>query len=316
MKRTQKKSGRKWIFVAMVAVAAVVAAFAMSGGKVTEAVTQAKDSPFNADRAGKDLATLVGFGPRPAASDAIAKARTYIIDELRKAGLEPKLDEFDATTPRGVKKMVNIRAIRPGAQPRVIALTGHYDTKIFDFPFVGASDGGSSAAWVLEMARATNGLKLNNTLEFIFFDGEEAVLDWTDTDSVYGSRYDVDRRYRANELKNLKALILVDMIGDKNLDIRKESGSTAWLTNTIWTTAGTMGFRREFPNDEISVADDHVPYLKAGINAVDIIDFDYPYWHTAGDTLDKVSSASLKIVGDVIYNALPEIDKRVSEMPN
>jgi len=167
----------------------------------------------------------------------------------------------------------------------------------------------------LEMARATNGLKLNNTLEFIFFDGEEAALDWTDTDSVYGSRHDVDRRRRAGELGNLKALILVDMIGDKDLDIRREPGSTTWLTSLIWNTAQELGFRSQFLNQDLPVDDDHVPYLKAGVNAVDIIDFDYPEWHKAGDTLDKTSGASLKVVGDVIYNSLPEIDKRVSQMP-
>jgi glutaminyl-peptide cyclotransferase len=164
------------------------------------------------------------------------------------------------------------------------------------------------------MARATKDLKRSNTLEFIFFDGEEAVVEWTDTDSVYGSRYDVDRRYRAGELDELKALILVDMIGDKDLNIRKESGSTAWLTSTIWNTAQEIGFQRQFLNDAIAVADDHVPYLNAGVNAVDIIDFDFPHWHTPNDTLDKTSGASLKVVGDVIYNALPEIDKRVAEM--
>jgi glutaminyl-peptide cyclotransferase len=280
----------------------------MSAGRVT----QAKDSPFSADRAGKDLSTIVGFGPRPAGSEAIAKSRTYIVDELRKAGLEPKLVEFDAVTPRGRKHMVNIHAFRPGTQSNVIALTGHYDTKIFDFPFVGASDGGSSTAWLLEMARVTKDLKLTNTLEFIFFDGEEAVLDWTDTDSVYGSRHDVDRRYRAGELNKLKALILVDMIGDKDLNIRKESASTSWLKTIIWDTAQEMGFRREFPTDETAVSDDHIPYLKAGVDAVDLIDLDYPYWHTVADTLDKTSPASLKIVGDVIYNSLPEIDKRIS----
>ena len=310
MKRIKSKSSPKWLFVVAALAVGVVLAFALSGGEAS----QAKDSPFNADRAERDLATLVGFGPRPAGSEAIARSRAYIVEELRKAGLEPTLDEFEAVTPRGRKQMVNIRAIREGARPRVIALTGHYDTKIFNFDFVGANDGGSSAAWLLEMARASKDLQLSNTLEFIFFDGEEAVVEWTDTDSVYGSRHDVDRRYRAGELPRLKALILVDMIGDRDLNIRRESESTDWLTNVIWDTAQEMGFRREFLNEEIAVSDDHIPYLRAGINAVDIIDFDYPYWHTAGDTLDKTSGASLKIVGDVIYNSLPEIDKRVSEM--
>jgi len=313
MKPIQKRSSSKWLFAAVVVAVTIAVVFAMSSSRV---VIGAKDSPFSAERAGKDLATIVGFGPRPAGSEAIEKTRAYIVDELRKAGLDPKLDEFEPTTPGGRKKMVNIRAVRrgsdSGSSSKVIALTGHYDTKIFDFKFVGANDGGSSAAWLLEMARATSNLKLANTLEFVFFDGEEAVLEWTDTDSVYGSRFDVDRRYRAGELDNLKALILVDMIGDKDLNIRKESGSTAWLTNAIWNTAEGMGFRRQFLNAENAIADDHIPYLRAGVDAVDIIDFDYPYWHTVADTLEKTSGASLKIVGDVVFNALPEIDKHIS----
>ena len=269
-----------------------------------------KDAPFNEQRAALDLQTIVGFGPRPAASDAIVKTRNYIIAELKKAGLTADLDEFDARTPRGYKHMVNIRARRAGSKSSVIAVTGHYDTKLFDnMRFVGASDGGSSAAWLLEFARCTRDLKLENTLEFIFFDGEEAVVDWTDEDSVYGSRHDVDRRLRKGDVKALKAMILVDMIGDKNLNIKREQQSTRWLKDILWDTAHQLGYEKEFPNEEIEISDDHVPYLKAGIPAVDLIDFDYPAWHTAQDTLDKVSAHSLKIVGDVVYFSLPAIDR-------
>jgi Peptidase family M28 len=270
-----------------------------------------RESPFSEQRAGQDLQTIVGFGPRPAGSEALAKTRNYILAELEKAGLKPQLDEFDARTPRGFKHMVNIRASRAGSKPSIIAVTGHYDTKLFDnVSFVGASDGGSSAAWLLEFARATRDLKLQNTLEFIFFDGEEAVVEWTDDDSVYGSRHDVDRRVRNRNLNDLKAMILVDMIGDKNLNIRKEGQSTRWLKDIIWGTAQSLGYIKEFPNEEMEVSDDHIPYVKAGIPAVDLIDFDYPPWHTAADTLDKVSARSLKIVGDVVYFSLPEIDRR------
>jgi len=166
---------------------------------------------------------------------------------------------------------------------------------------------------LIEMARSTASLKLENTLEFIFFDGEEALVEWTADDSVYGSRYDVDRRVRDRSLGQLKALILVDMIGDKNLNILKETQSTDWLTAVIWNTAASLGYSREFLNESLEVADDHVPYLKASIPAVDIIDFDYPPWHTAEDTLDKTSGRSLKVVGDVVYFSLTEIDRRVSE---
>ena len=283
------------------------------------AQTAVRTSPFNADRAFADLRTMVGFGPRPAGSEALAKTRAYIVAELQKAGLKAELDEFEAVTPRGRKKMTNIRAVRTGSRPGIIALAGHYDTKIFDnMVFVGANDGGSSAAWVLEMARVTQDLRLQNSLEFVFFDGEEAVADWTDTDSLYGSRYDVDRRVKARTLNQLKALILVDMIGDKALGIHRENQSTEWLTAMIWNTARSLGHTREFPNTNHTIEDDHLPYIRAGIPAVDLIDFDYPdenrrFWHQAEDTLDKLSGQSLKIVGDSVYLSLAEIDRRVSQ---
>ena len=295
----------------LVGLAIILAGVALYGLQRTPTAAP-KNSPFSEQRADSDLRAIVGFGPHPAGSDAIAKTRNYIVSELTKAGLKPQLDEFDARTPRGLRHMVNIRAMRPGSKSSTIALTGHYDTKLFEnLSFVGANDGGSSAAWLLEFARATAGLKLENTLEFIFFDGEEAVVEWTDDDSVYGSRHDVDRRYRDRTLNELKALILVDMIGDKNLNIRKERQSTAWLKNIIWNNAQSMGYGKEFPNDELDISDDHIPYLKAAIPSVDLIDFDYPCWHMACDTLDNVSAHSLKIVGDVVYFSLPEIDKRL-----
>ena len=272
-----------------------------------------KPAPFIASRAFADMKAMVDLGPRPAGSAAIEKTRSYILAELKKAGLKPELDEFEAATPRGRRKMINIRAVHPGTRSTTIALSGHYDTKVFDdFKFVGASDGASSAAWLLEMARVTASLKLDSNLEFLFFDGEEAVVDWSDTDSRYGSRYDVDRRKKAGTLQQLKALVLVDMIGDKNLDIKREGQSTDWLTSIIWNNAHTLGFNREFLNDTIIVEDDHMPYLSAQVPASDLIDFDYPDWHKQSDTLDKVSGESLKKVGDAVYASLSEIDRRVN----
>ncbi|PYS01947.1 MAG: hypothetical protein DMG12_14700 [Acidobacteria bacterium] len=308
MKQPGSKPTYTWWILALTGFLVAAVVYGVQRGGVPT-----RNSPFSEQRAADDLRTLVGLGPRPAASEAIAKARSYIVAELEKAGLKPQLDEFEAHTPRGLRKMVNIRAVRRGSKPALIALTGHYDTKIFDFSFVGANDGGSSAAWLLEMARSTASLRLENTLEFVFFDGEEAVLEWTDQDSVYGSRYDVDRRYRGGVLRDLKALILVDMIGDKDLNIKKETQSTTWLKNILWNTSQSLGYTKEFPNDDQEISDDHVPYLRAGIPAVDLIDFDYPYWHTAADTLDKTSGRSLKTVGDVVYFSLPEIDRRVSQ---
>jgi len=309
MKSKRSSQNRRLVVAAGAAVLAAAVAYGVQSGRVGPGT----GSPFDGERAFAHLKKIVEFGARPAGSDALERTRRYIVAELEKTGLKPQVDEFQALTPRGPRRMANIRAIRPGARPTTIALAGHYDTKLFDFSFVGANDGGSSAAWLLEMARATAGLKLENSLEFIFFDGEEAVVEWTDDDSLYGSRHDVDRRVREGTLRQLRALVLVDMIGDKDLNIRKESQSTEWLNAVIWEAAKSLGYAREFLNESLPVSDDHLPYLKAAVPAVDIIDFDYPYWHTPADTLDKTSARSLKIVGDVIYSSLPEIDRRVNQ---
>ncbi len=275
----------------------------------------AQDLPFDTDRAWSDLETVVGFGPRPAGSENLQKTREYIVAELRAAGLEPLLDEFVATTPVGEIEMANIRAIVPGRREESIAVAGHYDTKRFDVSFVGANDGGSSTAVVLELARISAGLDLEHTLEFIFFDGEEAVVEWNADDSVYGSRHDIDRRYEEGGLRRLKALILVDMVGDRDLGVLDETSSTDWLKEMIWETAATIGYSGYFRSDGYAIEDDHTPYLNAGIDAVDLIDLDYPFWHTPADTIDKTSAESLKVVGDVVYRALPAIDRRLSSDP-
>ena len=267
------------------------------------------ESPFDAERSFRDLETVVAFGARPSGSENLARTRDYLVSELVSAGLDPQLDVFVARTPIGEIEMANIRAIRNGTSgDGSIAVAGHYDTKRFDFRFLGANDGGSSTAVVLELARITADLELEHDLEFIFFDGEEAVLDWTATDSVYGSRYDIARRFEAGALEDLKALILVDMIGDRDLTVLEEAASSDWLKTLIWETADRLGYGEHFGNTPSFIEDDHVPYLRAGIDAIDLIDFDYPYWHSPGDTLDKTSADSLKVIGDVLYHALPHID--------
>ncbi len=294
-------------------VVVVVLAFGFQRGETgSPRSTSAQDLPFDADRAWGDLETVVGFGPRPAGSENLQKTREYIVAELRDAGLEPLLDEFVAATPTGAIEMANIRAIVPGRKVESIAVAGHYDTKRFDVSFVGANDGGSSTAVVLELARISAGLDLEHTLEFIFFDGEEAVVEWNADDSVYGSRHDVDRRYEEGTLRRLKALVLVDMVGDRDLGVLDETSSTDWLKEVIWETAARIGYSGYFRNDGYAIEDDHIPYLNAGIDAVDLIDLDYPFWHTPADTIDKTSAESLKVVGDVVYRALPAIDQRLN----
>jgi glutaminyl-peptide cyclotransferase len=144
----------------------------------------------------------------------------------------------------------------------------------------------------------------------LFLDGEEAVVEWQGTDNTYGSRHYVEAARKSGSLKSLRALILLDMIGDRNLTIRRESNSTRWLTDIVWSQAKKLG-HRAFMDEETTVEDDHIPFLKAGVASLDIIDLDYPHWHEATDTLDNVAARSLQVVGDVVVASLPEIEARL-----
>ena len=283
----------------------------------TPASPAAQKPAFDAGRAFEHLKNVVALGPRPANSPALQKTREYIKQQLTSVGLSPVEQAFDAQTPIGPVKMVNISATikgTGGGSGRLI-IAGHYDTKLFsEFTFVGANDAGSSTAFLLEFARVLKDRQNPVTMEILFLDGEEAFGEW-ETGNTWGSRYYVEQAEKSGDLKNVKAMILVDMIGDKNLTIKRESQSTPWLTDAIWSAARQLK-RAEFLPDEQTINDDHLPFLQAGVPAVDIIDFQYPdpthaHWHTAGDTLDKVSAQSLQVVGDVLLAALPAIELRV-----
>lgn len=268
---------------------------------------------FDGARAFEDLRRMVAIGPRPAGSPAIEKTRDYIRKELAAAGLTVEDQPFDAPTPLGTVHMINLRATLPGhTQGRGrIVIGGHYDTKLVKaFRFVGASDAASSAAFLLEIARALKGRVNPLPIELLFLDGEEAVVEWSGQDHTYGSRYYVDQLKKTGSVKDVRAFVLVDMIGDKNLGIMREQNSTDWLTDAIWTAAKRLG-RPEFLDRSTPIEDDHLEFLAAGIPSVDIIDLDYPAWHTAEDTLENVSPRSLQAVGDVLLAALPDIEARV-----
>jgi Zn-dependent M28 family amino/carboxypeptidase len=201
--------------------------------------------------------------------------------------------------------------VLPGRRPDVILLGGPYDTKWFPgFRFVGANDGGSSAALLLQLARVLAKAPREFTYWITFFDGEEARADWTSTDSLYGSRHLAAELARTGRLP--RAVIVVDMIGDRDLGLRREGYATAWLTDIVWATARRLGHGRHFLGDVLPVEDDHAPFLRAGVPATLLIDFDYPPWHTAADTLDKVSARSLAIVGEVVREALPAVEQALA----
>jgi glutaminyl-peptide cyclotransferase len=270
---------------------------------------------FDSNRAWEHLRRQVSFGPRPSGSAAIAETRRYIVEQLKAAGIEAREQAFEARTPLGPVQMANVIATIPGARPERIALGTHFDTKLFrEFRFVGASDAASSTAVVLELARVLNQRKNVFTIELLFFDGEEAVNpEWRDPDNRYGSRYYVQQARNAGTLAGLKTLILLDLVGDRALNFRREGNSTQWLTDIIWSTAQTLGYTSQFVQDTTAIEDDHIPFLRAGVPAVDLIDLDYPAWHTAQDNLESVSARSLQVVGDVVLAALPQIERRLSQ---
>jgi glutaminyl-peptide cyclotransferase len=268
---------------------------------------------FDSGRAWDLLQKQVAIGPRPAGSPALDAGRRLIIGELKAAGIAAREQVFDGDTPAGRIRMVNLVATIPGRRPERIALATHYDTKAFrDIRFVGASDGASSTAAVLELGRALSGRRNEFTIELLFLDGEEAVVEWTGNDHTYGSRHYVADAQRNGTLTSLKALVLLDMIGDRNLDIRREANSTPWLVDIIWSAAARLGHRATFVDELTTVEDDHIPFIRAGVPSVDIIDLNYPEWHTAGDTIERVSARSLQIVGDVVLAAWPDIEQRLA----
>jgi Zn-dependent M28 family amino/carboxypeptidase len=270
-------------------------------------------APFDSSRAFEDIRQLVAIGPRPAGSPGSVQARAYISKQLEAAGLKPREQAFTATTPLGPRQMANVIADIPGASRQRIVLGGHYDTKLYrQFRFVGANDGGSSTAMLLELARALAKRKGPFTIEIVFLDGEEAMLpDWGGTDNTYGSRHYVEEAKRTGTLKDVRAMLLVDMVGDRDLNIRREAHSSNWLTEILWASARALGHSEHFLDASEPIEDDHVNFLKAGVPSVDLIDLDYRPWHTPDDTLDHVSARSLQIVGDVILHALPKIEERL-----
>ena len=253
----------------------------------------------------------VAFGPRPAGSEANKKLQAYILEQTRPTGAQITEDAVVAKTPRGDVRMTNIILKFPGTSGRAIAITGHFDTKYFPGRrFVGANDGGSSTGLLIELAHALAGEKRTDDVYLVFFDGEEAFGEWTATDSVYGSRHLAERWRMDGTLRKLKALINVDMIGDKSLDILQDTNSDANLRRLVWKAASDLGYQAYFTNMTEPMDDDHMPFARLGVPVLDIIDFDYPPWHKDDDTMDKISAQSLEVVGTVVLESIHRLERQ------
>ena len=258
---------------------------------------------------------LVDLGPRPAGSEALEKSRLYIIEQLKSAGWTVTRSEFSDQTPRGKMAFVNLIArfgTRKNNEPARFLLCSHYDTKTFEtIRFVGANDGGSSTGLLIEMARVlAMRPALAGKIELLFFDGEEAFENFTATDGLYGSRHFAEELRDSGKAKSVRGGILFDMIGDKSLDVTLPSDSPTELTRNIFAAADALGQRAHFTYLDRGMTDDHTPLNEIGIPVIDLIDFDFPPWHTAEDTLDKISAESLEIVGRVALYDLVQFELR------
>ena len=256
---------------------------------------------------------LVDFGPHPAGSEAIERAREYITRQLQDLGWTVKRQEFTDETPRGKIIFANLIARfgdKPPQPERMFLLCSHFDTKYYEtIKFLGANDGGSSTGLLLELARVfSKDPTLAAQLELVFFDGEEAIENFTDKDGLYGSRFYA--KQLGARAKQFRGGILFDMIGDKSLTVTLPPDSPPALAREIFASADALHHRNNFSYFHGDVLDDHVPVNAAGVPVIDLIDFDYPPWHTAGDTLEQLSAESLQIVGEVAVHAICSGEKR------
>ena len=254
------------------------------------------------------------FGERPSGSEAIVHLRGWIISELKPLGGQISLDSFQAETPTGPVPMANIIVKFPGTSGKAVVVTGHYDTKRIPMVhFLGANDAGSSTGFLMEFARVAAAMKHPDDIYIVFFDGEEAVVNWTATDSVYGSRHLAAKWAADGTLARIKALINIDMIGDKDLEINDDEYSSQSLRDMVWKIADKLGDGKYFLHNPGGIEDDHKPFVDAGVNAIDIIDLDYgpnnSYWHTAQDTMDKLSAHSFQVVGGVVVELVKELEQ-------
>jgi glutaminyl-peptide cyclotransferase len=277
---------------------------------------------IDSERAFKYIKDIIAFGPRWDGSAGQEKMGQYIHSRLKNDQVED--DSFIADTPAGKIKMRNIVAKFPGSKDGIIVLGSHIDTNypLRETNFIGANDGGSSTALLLAIADQLRGEKLDGySVWLAFFDGEESIpstragdLRWSDNDALYGSRHLAQKWQADGTNKKIKAFMLADMIGDKDLDIMNDTNSTPWLEQVVYHAAERLGYQSYFFAKRSAIGDDHMSFAKFGVPVADIVDLDYGYnnsfHHTTQDTIDKLSPKSLQIAGDVILETIRLIDVR------
>jgi Zn-dependent M28 family amino/carboxypeptidase len=269
-----------------------------------------KSGGFDGEKAFQHVANLVAIGPRTAGTDGNHRAQDYITAQLKDSGCPIEPEAFHTPTPLGDIEMKNILVKIPGASSDTVLFLTHYDTKRLP-NFVGADDGGSSTGVAMELARLLCPRKNALTIWIAFLDGEEAFNpEWKDPDNTYGSRELAARMAISGDLRRVKGVLLIDMIGSRDLRIKRDSNSTSWLTDMVWSTASRLGYGDIFVSSSTGVEDDHIPFVRRSVPAVVLIDMEIPYWHTPQDTLDKLSPRSLAAVGHVLIAVVPQLEQK------
>jgi glutaminyl-peptide cyclotransferase len=279
-----------------------------------DALPADKTGGFDGARAYAHVAKQVSFGPHPSGSPAIVQVQNYLEAELKSYGCTVEADDFSSDTPAGRLPMKNLLVKIPGEKAGIILLGTHYDTKRIP-NFVGADDAGSSTGVMLELARLLCPQKGKYGVWIAFFDGEEAVnLEWADPDNRYGSREMAARLATSGDLAHVKAFLLADLVGGKTPHFKRDTDSTKALVDLAWGIADKLGYASIFVNDPSPVEDDHESFATRHVPVLDVIDLDtandVPYWHTAGDTLDKISAKTLGITGHVFLETIKALQSK------
>jgi len=298
--------------------AVLTAAFA--GSPCLAAPQSSLPTHFNGQRAYDYARQFVDCGPRWIGSTGHVCAENFLKKHFAHDDLVE--DTFSTNTPAGVMTMHNFIVKFPGSRPGLIVLASHYETNypLRNIDYVGANDGGSTTGLLIEMANYLRGRKLHGySIWLVFFDGEEAIQSWSNTDSLYGSRHLAAKWDRDGTLKRIKAFLLLDMIGDKSLNIDRDTNSTPWLLDLVDKAAKKEGDGSYFFAKPNTIEDDHLPFVQRGVPSADIIDIDYGphtmlhpdgYHHTAQDTMDKISAHSLTVVGQTMLETIRRLNRR------
>ncbi|MHB1673211.1 MAG: M28 family peptidase [Acidobacteriaceae bacterium] len=314
---------RRWANSRGLTVLVAVCSLAISSMALGEAFQQARTAAriqFNGSHAYQYAQDIVNCGPRWIGSQGHVCAENFLKKQFAKDNLEE--DTFTANTPAGAMTMHNFIVKFPGKKPGIIVLASHYETNypLRDIHYVGANDGASTSGLLIEMANVLRGRMLDgDSVWLVFFDGEEAIQQWSSADSLYGSRHLAAKWDRDGTLKRIQAFLLVDMIGDKDLDIARDQNSTPWLLDLVDQAAKQEGDQSYFFATTNAIEDDHLPFVQRGVPCADLIDYDYGphsfmlpdgYHHTAQDTMDKISAHSLTVVGQTVLETIHLLNRK------